>query len=77
MLTIYCATCKSKLWRYDKIGSGHVVRCHKKRIARWFMEEPEAGKLLCTCGKPIGIDKGSHYRMISGAFTHRGTKRGR
>jgi len=75
MLTIHCAACKTKLWKYDKIGHGHVVRCHKARIIKWYNGELVGSKFLCSCGKPIGIDKGSCFRMISGAFTHTGTKR--
>lgn len=74
MLTIYCAACKAKLWKYDKIGSGHVIRCHKAKIIKWHKAEEVAHKIHCPCGKPIGIDKGSFYRMISGSFTHTGTK---
>jgi len=75
MLTILCAACKTKIWRYDKIGKGHVVRCHKDRIKKWYKARPAEHKVFCQCGKPIGVDKGGHYRMISGAFTHTGTKR--
>lgn len=75
MLNILCAACKSKLWKYDKIGHGHVVRCHKARITRWFKAEQKEHKVYCKCGKPVGVDKGDHYRMISGTFTHTGTKR--
>ncbi|MEE4241433.1 MAG: hypothetical protein V2I36_08200 [Desulfopila sp.] len=32
-------------------------------------------KIQCPCGKNIGIDKGSFYKMIAKAFTYKGTKR--
>lgn len=32
-------------------------------------------KIQCPCGKDIGIDKGSYYKMIAKAFTYKGTKR--
>jgi hypothetical protein len=32
-------------------------------------------RIYCKCGKDIGIDKGSFYKMIARAFTYRGTKR--
>ncbi|PIE60817.1 MAG: hypothetical protein CSA31_00075 [Desulfobulbus propionicus] len=75
MLIIRCAACKKKLWRYDKIGSGEVLRCHKARIDRVYSFTERGGKLYCECGKPIGIDKGSFYKMIAKAFTYKGTKR--
>ena len=75
MLTIHCAACKKKLWKYEKIGHGHVVRCHKERITKNYYFTVKDHKIHCQCGKVIGIDKGSHYRMISNSFTHTGTKR--
>lgn len=82
MLIIRCAGCRKKLWRYDKIGPGEVLRCHKARITKdygtWQGEEIEGsrgGKIRCTCGMAVGIDKGSFYKMIAGAFTCAGTKR--
>lgn len=75
MLTILCAACKKKLWKYDKIGHGHVVRCHKDRIKKWYNVEIKEHKIYCKCGKVIGINKDGHYRMIANTFTHTGTKR--
>ncbi len=76
MLTIRCAACKTKLFRYDKIGQGEVLRCHKERISRVFTRMRNQGdKYFCPCGKPIGIDKGGFYKMVAGAFTYKGIKR--
>ncbi len=76
MLTIHCAACKKKLWRYNKIGQGEVLRCHKERIDKIYHLAPLKGdKIHCLCGKKIGIDKGSYYKMIRKSFTYKGTKR--
>ncbi len=78
MLTIRCAGCKRKLWKYDKIGHGEVLRCHKLRIAKVYdivLTDDLGEKLLCKCGKEIGIDKGSNYKMVKKAFTYSGEKR--
>jgi hypothetical protein len=75
MLVIRCAACKNKLWRYDKIGPGEVLRCHKARITRKYTFAEKNQKIQCSCGKDIGIDKGSFIKMISKAFTYSGTKR--
>lgn len=77
MLIIKCAGCKRKLWKYDKIGPGEVLRCHKERMTRTYGFVEEEGKIRCTCGKDIGVDKGSHIKMIGKAFTYTGTKRNR
>jgi hypothetical protein len=75
MLTLRCAACKGKLWRYDKIGPGEVLRCHKDRIRKMYQVQERDGRIYCRCGKDIGIDKGTFYKMIAKAFTYGGTKR--
>ena len=75
VLVIRCAACKSKLWKYDKIGQGEVLRCHKDRIAKNYTSQTVNNKIICLCGKEIGIDKGSYIKMIGKAFTYTGTKR--
>ena len=77
VLVIKCAACKRKLWKYDKIGQGEVLRCHRDRITRWYEVRQEEGRIRCLCGKDIGIDKRNHIKMIGKAFTHTGTKRNR
>jgi len=75
MLTIRCSACKTKLWKYDKVGSGEVLRCHKSRITRIYTMTTRNDKIYCQCGQTIGIDKGRHIKMIKKAFTYSGTKR--
>jgi hypothetical protein len=75
VLVIRCAACKRKLWKYDKIGQGEVLRCHKDRITRMYAAKEEENGIKCLCGKDIGIDKGSYIKMIRKAFTYTGTKR--
>ncbi|OEG63254.1 hypothetical protein [Halanaerobium congolense] len=36
MLTIKCAKCKTKLFKYEKIGQGKVLRCGKNKITRLY-----------------------------------------
>ena len=74
MLTIKCAACKRKLWKYEKFGKGEVLRCYKSRITRTFEFCIEERKLLCICGKEFGIDKGSYVKMIKKGFVYSGQK---
>jgi len=74
LLTIKCAACKRKLWKYEKIGQGEVLRCHKSRITKMYKIYSGEKKINCLCGKDIGIDKGSYYKMIGKAFTYSGRK---
>jgi hypothetical protein len=75
VLVIRCAACKQKLWKYDKIGQGQVLRCHKHRITQRYRVNQTGDRVQCLCGKDIGIDKGPYIKMIGKAFTHTGTKR--
>ena len=75
MLIIHCAACKRKLWRYDKIGPGEVLRCHKARITKIYHALADEQRIRCPCGRDIGIDKGTFFKMIANAFTYKGTKR--
>lgn len=75
MLTIRCSACKRKLWKYDKIGKGEVLRCHKRRITKVYDFKQLDGQVQCPCGRAIGIDKGSYVKMHGRAFTCSGTKR--
>lgn len=50
------------------------MRCHKDRIRKMYETIERDGKIWCTCGKPIGIDKGTYYSMAKGNFTYAGTK---
>ncbi len=74
MLVLKCSGCKRKLWKYEKIGMGEVLRCHKDRISIKYNLIKTGSKVLCKCGKEIGVDRGRHIKMISNAFTYRGTK---
>ncbi len=75
MLTLRCSSCKKKLWRYKKIGPGEVLRCHKERISKEFDNCTLKGhKIYCLCGKEVGIDKGTFFKMIAKSFTYSGKK---
>ncbi len=74
MLTIKCAACRRKLWKYNKLGKGEVLRCHKERMTKIYEFTEREGKIWCICGKVLGIDKGSFYSMVKGSFTYAGTK---
>ena len=73
MLTIRCAKCRKKLFKYEKIGKGRVLRCFKERMSH-IQVELNPNSLLCICGEVIGTDKGEYYQMISKQFTYTGKK---
>ena len=69
-----CAACKKKLFKYEKLGKGEVLRCHKRRIERFHEVIIDGDRLVCPCGAAVGIDKGSYFKMIRNAFVYSGTK---
>jgi len=54
MLTVRCARCKRKLFRYEKVGEGRLLRCHKARMTRVFEGQFLESGLSCPCGARIG-----------------------
>ncbi len=75
MLTIKCSKCKSKLFKYKKIGEGKVLRCWKSKITRVYDTEVKNNKLFCgNCGNEIGDIDEKKVDMNSEAFTYTGTK---
>jgi len=74
VLVIKCAVCKQKLWKYQKIGKGEVLRCYKKRIQKIYFATTNGDSVLCQCGNKVGIDKGNYIKMIRKAFIYSGTK---
>lgn len=76
MLIIKCAKCKTKLFRYLKIGQGKVLRCHKSRIQRVYNEPLLKGEeVKCPkCKSVFAKDHPARYEMIREGFTYTGTK---
>jgi hypothetical protein len=73
MLTIKCAKCKRKVFRYRKVGKGRVLRCYKERIKADYSLR-DGNKVLCKCGNIIGIDEPKWIKMRQRSFFHTGTK---
>ena len=67
MLTIRCAKCKSKIFRYLKIGKGRVLHCWKGRIIEDYSIH-EGMKIKCQCGNLIGIDEEKWINMKQHTF---------
>jgi len=75
MLTIKCAKCKSKLFKYKKIGKGKVLRCWKSKITRIYDAKVINNKLVCSkCENEIGEIEDKKIDMNLEQFTYTGTK---
>lgn len=73
MLTIKCARCRRKLFRYLKVGKGRVLHCWKTRITKDYSIR-EGNRVLCKCGNLIGIEDQKYIKMHRSAFFYTGTK---
>jgi len=67
---VYCAKCKTQLFKYRKGGKGALVKCFKERITQDYTTQP------CTCPnceQPFARDtlvRGTPaYKMIGGKVT--------
>lgn len=73
MLTIKCAKCKSRVFKYVKIGQGQLIKCHRDRIAE-DLAVYEDGKAKCKCGNVIGKVDGQIIRLRRSSFVFTGHK---
>jgi len=72
MLTLKCARCGRKLFKYEKIGKGKLLHCWKNRI----LEDHSVAngrEVRCECGCLVGLDEGRWIKMKRHAFTRSGT----
>ena len=72
MKTIRCSKCHQKIFRYQKIGKGRILRCYKPRIVEDYSIR-EGNLIICQCGQLIGVDKGAYIKMKQSAFISSGT----
>ena len=69
MITIKCAKCKHKVFRYVKIGKGQVLHCWKERIVKDYSVH-DGNEVKCQCGNLIGIDEGKQIKMKQHSFIY-------
>jgi len=72
MIVIKCARCKTKIFKYLKIGKGKVLRCFEE----WIAEDSglrEEGQVKCPkCGNLIGVEEEKWVKMNRSGFTYSG-----
>jgi hypothetical protein len=79
MITIKCAKCKKKIFKYKKIGKGRLWHYWNDRIIEDYSVR-DGSKIKCQCGNSIGIDEGKWIKMkqhsydLSGTVTRKGEK---
>ena len=72
MITIKCAKCKKKIFKYEKVGKGQLWHCWKNRIIDDYSVR-DGNKIECQCGNSIGIDEGKWIKMKHHSIHYSGT----
>jgi hypothetical protein len=71
MITVKCAKCKKKVFKYVKIGKGKLWHCWKDRIIEDNAVRNN-DEIKCTCGNLVGVDEGKWIKMKQHSFTYSG-----
>ncbi len=73
MVTVKCAKCKAKIFKYRKFGKGKLWHCWKDRIVDDYSIR-DGDKVLCpVCGNVIGVDQGKWIKLKPRHFIYSGT----
>lgn len=72
MITIKCAKCNKKLFKYHKVGKGRVIHCWDARIIKDYTLVNNT-VVFCVCGNIIGNKVPKGIRMKQNAFIYSGT----
>jgi len=73
MLTIKCARCNQKIFRYVKIGNGKLWHYWKGRIVE-DLSIHDGKSVSCKCGNLIGVDEGKWIKLKQHSIVTSGTK---
>ena len=72
MITIKCAKCRARLFRYVKIGKGRVLHLLHDRIVE-DISVRDGDEVRCQCGNVVGKNEKKWIKMRRSAFTYSGT----
>jgi uncharacterized Zn finger protein (UPF0148 family) len=67
MIDVHCNTCRTMLFRYEKEGEGHLVKCYADNIIKNFTED-QTHCPVCTTefARPATIHCRPAYKIIQG-----------
>ncbi|MDY6918482.1 MAG: hypothetical protein SVP26_11210 [Chloroflexota bacterium] len=74
MITVRCARCSARVFRYEKVGKGRLLHCWKGRIVTDYSVR-DGPYVKCPCGNVIGIDEGKWVKLKQRSFTCSGAAR--
>lgn len=71
MITIRCAKCHKKVFKYNKIGKGRLLHCWENRIIEDYSIR-DGNKIKCQCGNVLGIVQNRWIKMKQNSFIYSG-----
>ena len=70
ILIVRCSRCRTKIFKYLKVGSGKLWHCWKSKILEDYSVR-ENEKVSCPkCGLVIGFEKKDHIKLIKGRYKY-------
>ncbi len=73
MITVRCTECRSRLFKYRKVGKGKLLHCWKGRIVKDYTVK-KGRNVYCTCGSLVGVDEGRWIKLKCSAVFYQGTR---
>ena len=73
MIIIKCSKCNKKIFKYLKLGRGHLLRCWKDRILE-DMSIINENNVMCSCGNIIGRDEKDYLKLNKNSIIIKGLK---
>jgi len=73
MITVKCAKCKTKIFKYRKFGKGKLWHCWKDRIVADYSVRDGELVRCPVCGNVIGVDQKKWIKLKPGRYIYSGT----
>jgi hypothetical protein len=67
LITVKCVKCKSKVFKYNKIGKGRLMHCWHNRIIEDYSVR-NRNEIKCKCGALIGVYENKWVKMKQSSF---------
>ncbi|MEX0567587.1 MAG: hypothetical protein Q6363_000300 [Candidatus Njordarchaeota archaeon] len=70
ILIVRCSKCRTKIFKYMKVGSGRLWHCWKSKILEDYSIRRGEQVVCPKCGSIIGIEKKAYIKLIKGAYSY-------
>ncbi|MEN8907957.1 MAG: hypothetical protein ABF289_18550 [Clostridiales bacterium] len=74
MIIIKCVKCKEKIFKYNKIGQGRILKVYYSRVEKDYSLKEDGEIKCCNCKNIIGYKMGNYIKMKLNSFIYTGHK---